>query len=667
MPFWWKRRRRPWYGRRYKRRRLYQRRKRRPRYYKQRRYRRTAGRRRRRRKKVRRKKKRLILTQWQPDSIVKCKIKGIETQLLGAQGNQHRCYTTYKYEWTIPKAAGGGGFSAELYSLKYLFQEWQHRNNIWTKGNDYRDLCRYTGCKFTFFSDPNTDFIIVYDTTPPFTLDKYTYMMYHPQQLLLRKHKRILLRKKYNYRGKHKLTVKIKPPKQMSSKWFFQEHFADAGLVNIICAAASFDYPELSCCNENQIISIYYLSPVFFHNSTWAQFSNAYFPISTMSGIYKFTRKVGDRDVTVEMKTTDLNSYDKSIDYSTGWFRPEVLQAYKVQHSSNGTTWQDYANIPCGAARYNVNLDNGSGNKIWLCPITNGHYNVPRDEDLVTENIPLWLFFFGYTSYLWQKKKDMSYFKAYMLVVKSHAIQPLQTVTPPEFYPIIDYSFLTGKAPGDTYLDENMKKKWYPTVLTALETINNFVLTGPFIPKYNTQKESNWQLSSRYCFYFKWGGPHQTDQVATDPTKQPSWNVPDKIQQGVQVSDPAKQKWETIFKPWDYRRGTLTKKAIKRMYEHLSTDESVFSDADQVPKKKIRQPPLLKIQEQENQKIQTCLHSLFEDSTSQETQTQEETNILQLIQQQKQQQQLLKHNLFTLIQDLKNQQKALQYHTGIIN
>ncbi len=103
------------------------------------------------------------------------------------------------------------------------------------------------------------------------------------------------------------------------------------------------------------------------------------------------------------------------------------------------------------------------------------------------------------------------------------------------------------------------------------------------------------------------------------------------------------------------------------MYEHLDSDESIFSDADQVPKKKIRQPPLLKIQDQENQEIQTCLLSLCEEDTSQETQTQQETNILQLIQQQKQQQQLLKHNLFTLIQDLKNQQKALQYHTGIIN
>nr|UHK04454.1 MAG: ORF1 [Torque teno midi virus] len=662
MPFWWRRRRKPWFGPRYKRRYPYKTRRRRPRFQRRRRHRRTYRRRRRRRKKVRRKNKRIIVRQWQPESIVKCKIKGIETQCLGAQGCQHRCYTSYKYEWTIPRAPAGGGFSAELYTLKYLYQEWQYRNNIWTKSNDYRDLCRYTGSKFTFYSDPKTDFIIVYDTTPPFTLDKYTYMSYHPMQLLLRKHKRILLSKNTNPKGKHKLTIKIHPPKQMLSKWFFQQYFADAGLVNIICAAASFNYPNLSCCNENQIISIYYLSPTFFHNSTWAQVQTKYLPISTMTGTYTFTYKNAmNQDKTVTINTTDLD-YNKSVSYDNGWFQTGVLNAYKVQ--GNGGA---YANIPCGAARYNVNLDGGIGNKFWLCPITNGHYGVPRDEDLVLENIPLWLALFGYTSFLHQKKHDQSYFKAYMPVVKSHAIQPLQTVTPPEYYPLIDRSFMLGHAPGDTYLDENMKVRWYPTVNTALETINAIVMTGPFIPKYMNQRESTWQLSSRYCFYFKWGGPHQTDQPISDPTKQPQWNVPDHFQQNVQVSDPQKQKWETIFKPWDYRRGSLTKKALKRMYEHLETDESLFSDtAQEIPQKK-RKPPLLKVPEQENKEIQSCLHSLFEESTSQESQAPQETNLLKLIQQQKQQQQQLKHNLFTLIKDLKTHQQAIQYQTGILN
>nr|UHK04430.1 MAG: ORF1 [Torque teno midi virus] len=664
MPFWWRRRRKPWYGIRFKRRYTYRRRRRRPRRY-PRRYRKPYRRRRRRRKKVRRKLKKIIVKQWQPESIKKCKIKGLDMQCLGAQGTQFRCYTAHKYEWTIPRAAGGGGFSAELYTLGYLYQEWQYRNNIWTHSNNYMDLCRYTGCKFTFFSDPKTDFIIVYDIVPPFSLEKHTYMTYHPQQLLLRKHHKVLLSKRSNPTGKHKVTLKIKPPKQMSTKWFFQQFFSTAGLVNIITAAASFDYPELSCCNENNIITVIYLSPHFYYNSNWAQFSTtAYKPISGLPSKTYYKAIINNKEVGKLMDETAL-SYDTSIDYETGWFNPIIMNAYEVrQESSSGQT---YANIPCGAARYNMNLDHGQGNKIWLCPVTNGHYNTPRDEDLFLENVPLWLGFYGYLSYLWQKKKDHSYMKAYMVVVKSDAIKPLQTATVPDFYPIIDRSFQLGNAPGNTYLDKNMKKKWYPTVEKQLEIINAFVQVGPFIPKYADDKDSTWQLMSRYCFYFKWGGPYQQDHQVEDPSKQHHWDVPDKLLQGVQASDPQKQSWDTIFKPWDYRRGKITEKALKRMYEHLPSDDSLFSDAETPAKKKrYREPPLLKIPEQENKEVQDCLQSLFEKSTSQESQAQTQ-DLYHLIQQQKQQQQQLKLNLFTLIKDLKQHQKAIQYQTGLLD
>ena len=663
MPFWWNRRRKFWYGRRYKRRNHFKRRKRRPRYYRRRKYRRPTRRRGRRRKKVRRKQKKITVKQWQPESIQKCKIKGFEIQLLGAEGCQHRCYTTYKYEWTIPKAPGGGGFASELYTLKYLYQEWGYRYNIWTRTNEYRDLCRYTGCKFTMYRDPQTDFIIAYDINPPFTLDKYTFMTYHPQQLLLRQHKKILLSRQRHPNGKMKLTFKIKPPKQMSTKWFFQQYFADFGLVNIISAAANFDYPLLGCCNENQIIHLYYLNTTFFIDSTWALYhTQAYKPNNQMSKENLTGMTLIDGKKTA-FTFTQPNTYNDSISWEKGWFQPKILNCYKWLKPSIG-------NLPCGIARYNMNLDSGHGNKVWLTPINSGRYNVQRDEDLILENYPLWLIFYGFTSFIKQKKKDDSYFSGYMFVIKSDAIKPLQGVTHQEYYPIIDRNFMNGKAPGDTYLDDNMKLKWYPTVKAQLETINSIVQTGPYIPRYNNQRNSNWQLNSKYCFYFKWGGAQPTDQTVADPSKQPHWDVPDRLQQGVQVSDPKEQKWETIFKPWDYRRGSLTKKALKRMYEHLEPDESIFSDADtQSPKKKKRTPPTLKIPEQETQKISTCLHSLFEESTSQETQEipQETTNILKLIQQQKQQQQQIKLNLFTLIQDLKTHQKAIQYQTGLLN
>lgn len=660
MPFWWKRRRRPWFGtwrkRRYSRRK-YTYRRRKPRY--RRRRRRTTRRRRRGRKKVRRKLKKIPITQWQPDAIRKCKIKGVSTIVLGAEGCQYRCYTPYKYEWTPPKTPAGGGFGTELFTLSYLYQEWKYRNNIWTASNKHFDLCRYTGCKFDFFRDPKTDFIICYDIQPPFELTKWTYMSYHPQMLLLRKHKRVLLSKFNNPKGKIKTRLKIRPPKQMISKWHFQEFFCKFGLVNIIAAAANFSYPKLGCCNENQIITLYYLNPSFFHNSDWAQDhgDNPYKPISSLANDLVFERTVGGKKVTFTPTTTN---YLTSINYETGYFNPGVLLASKVTKGKS-----EYGMLPCGAARYNVNEDDEVGNKVWLTSVVTGSYKVPTDEDLLFEGYPLWLCLYGYTSFIWQKKHDESFFKAYMLVVQSKAIRRLQTFSTVPYYPLIDFKFMNGKPPYDQYLDANMKKFWYPTVQAQLETINSIIGVGPFIPKYNNDRESTWTLNSKYSFYFKWGGPLQTDQPVADPKQQNKYDVPDTVLQTIQISNPDKQKFETIFKPWDYRRGQLKDSAIKRMYEHLEIDSNVYSDAEGSPeKKKPRRPPLLKIPEEENKEIQTCLHSLFEENTCQEIQ--ETTDLQQLIFQQQQQQEQLKLNLLTLLADLKTQQRVLQYQTGVV-
>lgn len=100
-----------------------------------------------------------------------------------------RCYTTYKSEWTNPKTPTGGGFGVELITLSYLYSEHKFFNNIWTSSNDYYDLCRYTGGRVTFYRHPETDFILAYDTQPPFDLNKFTYMYCHPYMLMQRKEK----------------------------------------------------------------------------------------------------------------------------------------------------------------------------------------------------------------------------------------------------------------------------------------------------------------------------------------------------------------------------------------------------------------------------------------------------------------------------------------------
>ncbi len=54
------------------------------------------------------------------------------------------------------------------------------------------------------------------------------------------------------------------------------------------------------------------------------------------------------------MKDTDVQRYDNSVSYETGWFRKEILLAAEV---SQGNTKFD--TTPCGVLRYNPVTDSG--------------------------------------------------------------------------------------------------------------------------------------------------------------------------------------------------------------------------------------------------------------------------------------------------------------------
>lgn len=188
---------------------------------------------------------------------------------------------------------------------------------------------------------------------------------------------------------------------------------------------------------------------------------------------------------------------------------------------------------------------------------------------------------------------------------------------------------------------------------------------GPYIPKYNETKNSTWQCNYHYKFYFKWGGSYPPTPDAENPESKNVYPVPDKQQETVSIADPISETYEKVFKTWDYRRGSLTKTAIKRMQQDLSSDDSLSTDSTGCSYKKRRKTlPTLQDPKKENKEIQDCLLSLCEKSTWQEPPP--DTNIFQLLQQQHQQQQQLKHNLLTLIADLKSTQRTMLHQTGYL-
>nr|UHM26053.1 MAG: ORF1 [Torque teno midi virus] len=658
MPFWWGRRKRFWYGRRRYRTRFrkYKRRKQRRRLPRRRNRRFTRRNRYRKRKKVRRKLPKLPLYQWQPETIHKCKIKGFTCNVNGTNGTQFTCYSDSRFDWVPPKAPGGGGFGYEKYTLQYLYREHQLHRNIWTASNHFLELARYTGAKFDFYRHPHVDFVAAYSLSYPMQADIESYMTCHPAILLNARHKKVIPSLLTRPHGKNRVRIKFKPPKLMVNKWFFQQHIAETGLLTLKTSACNLRYSFLGCCNTNQLVTFYALNNIFYSQAGWGNQKAAtqwYKPFphaETQMNNVQVTIYTGQQKTI----TVDSSTYEKSISYTSGWFQPFLLQTIK---------WEKQIALPVTAGRYNPTLDTGEGNMIWTKSILALNFDPPEhDFQNMLADRPLWLMLYGFISWVKKKKNDPGFLQNNYLVIRSPFLIPKRG-GPPDWIPI-DKSFYLGQAPYNEYLTETAKTRWYPTLEHQQETINAIVQSGPFIPKLDNQTYDTWELHSKYTFYFKWGGSQLPDQDTADPSKQQQWVVPDKLQQAIQISDPQRQTKESILHSWDFRRGLVTKKALKRMYENLSIDETVPSDTEEPTQKKSRGNAMPVIENQE-EKIQACLLSLCEENTCQEQE--ENTDLLQLIHQQQQQQELIKLNLLQLIADLKSKQQVIQLQTGILN
>nr|QJQ71582.1 hypothetical protein [Torque teno midi virus] len=673
MPFWWRRRRRPWWGRwRNRRKPIYKRRKRKQRYrYRHRQPTRRRRRRRRRRGKVRRKRQTLTVKQWQPDKIVKCKIKGTTVLVLGAEGKQLVCYTNVKNANTPPKAPGGGGFGCEQFSLESLYTDFLFRRNIWTKSNILLDLCRYLGVQLIFYRHAETDFIVSYHRQPPFDISKEIYTMCHPVNLMLSRHKIIIPSKFTNPRGKLKIKKFVKPPKQMLNKWFFQEHFCKYPLLMIQAAACNLTYSNLGCCNTNQMVTFYYMNINFYSVASWtATRTDAYLPYSTFpTEVYTWNKKQWDTQTsaTDTQKFTKPPLYAPSVNIKTGFFSPQMLQA--VYLTSGKDKHSIVRNTPLNICRYNPNLDNGKKSKVWLVSTHTASWDPPPiDKTLVYEGFPLYMMLYGFLSYVQYIKKASDFFLGYVVALQSPALLPYsQPGAERNIIVPLDSKMPQGKAPYDEDLTDYMKNNWFPTVYNQLDVLNTIVESGPLVPKYSQTKNSTWELDMFYKFYFKWGGPESPEPIITDPMLQATYEVPDTFQKTLQIVHPRSQKAGSLLQPWDIRRGYFTKTALKRMQQNLPTDSSIQSDTDQPvrKKKKTQTGPELSNPFEDQEEIQTCLLSLCEENTYQEI-PEDPKQLHKLIKQQQEQQQELKYNILKIISDLKEKQNLLSLQTGAV-
>nr|UHK03828.1 MAG: ORF1 [Torque teno midi virus] len=664
MPFYYWRRRqrwfrkRPYYTRRFKKRK--RRRRKRTRIYRRQRPYRFTRRRYRRTKKVRKKRKKINIAQWQPDSIKRCKIKGTDVLILGGEGKQFQCYTDVKLDYVPPKAPMGGGFGAEVFTLYDLYNDYKFHKNIWTASNVGMDLVRFTGVKFTFYRHPETDFVIVYKRNPPFDINKYTYASCHPHVLMQEKHKLVLLSTASNPRGKIKKSVFIKPPKLMQTKWFFARDFCQAQLLLLTASIADFKYSYLGCCNQSNQISFFYLNRDFYVNANWAsgKGTQPYLPYDSFpKADLQYTYL--DKEKQVTAKFTRPADYNKSVDYETGFFNSKLLRLIKWNDST-------MAHTPTVVARYNPSIDDGKSNMLYLTSNFTKQYTPPTtDETILLRDLPLWLAVWGFLEWVVKEKKDKQFLRTHCVVLVSKAIQIQSTGTTNPYILPLDLKFINGRPPYEEYLTTAMKNSWMPSVYYQMETLNAIAECGPFVPKYSETKRSTWELKFSYNFYFKFGGPYNTDKEVTDPCKQSKFPIPGDMPNRVQIQNPLKQETDSFLHAWDFRRGQITEKAFKRMCKHLEIDSDFQTDAEEtIPKKKARLGRALQTQEEKTQEIQECLQDLCKENIFPETQ---EANLQQFINFQQEQQLNIKRNILKLLTQLKERQQCLELQTGLFN
>ncbi len=277
-----------------------------------------------------------------------------------------------------------------------MYSEYKAHANIWTKTNNYKDLCRYNGAKFIFFRHLTQDFIVQYDIQPPFDITKETYMQAHPYLMLLQKNHKLILSQKTKPNGRLTKAIKIKPPKEMQTGWFFQKQFAEKTLLTIKASALNLNYSYIQCCNENLQLSIYYLDINLYQFGNWGNISYKYHPYNTAPTTKKYYCKniKGDK---YEFNL-DASDYTKSVSYNTGWFAPKFLQAVQLLDSTYSTPTQDA--LPINYCIYNPAIDEGPGNKIFLHSLTSESYRLPQDENLAIYNVPLWLGLWGFLDWI---------------------------------------------------------------------------------------------------------------------------------------------------------------------------------------------------------------------------------------------------------------------------
>lgn len=579
----------------------------------------------------------------------------------------------YEESWVPQRIPGGGGFSLKNLSLYSLYIENTMGHNIFTHTNKDHPLVRYLGCTIKLYQSANVDYVCTYSNTWPLKSSMLMYNSLQPSLHLMQKNKIIVPSKITQKRKKPYIKKFITPPTQMKNQWYFQSQLSKIPLFMFRTTACSLDHYYVGSRMLSTNINIISLNTAFIQNRGWGTRTTywnqelgtkRYFLYGTrkeinettnigqlkLTEIIPLTNTVDDYEGTFyddihTTKPTTFEEYTKK--YAGNPFHTYYLQnqyhvftttnspsAIHQQFPSNWTqkTVNDLTNkewtymTMTNTVRYNPYKDNGTGNTVYFLPIkTTGHgYIAPTHENLRNDNLPLWLLLFGFADFI--KKTDLIHH------VDTDQILVIETTkTNPQKSPLVplSLSFFEGRSPYITEdkVEPEDQTRWYPMYQYQQETCNNICLTGPGTPK--IPEDTTVEAKMKYTFHFKWGGDLPQMSTIEDPTTQPYYPIPNNLLQTTSLQNPTTAPQQYLYS-FDERRHQLTKKAAERITKDWQTETMSLLSAE---------PRFAE---------QTAPQDPQTESSSEE----EETDLFQLLQQQRNKQLKLRKRILKTLQQI---------------
>ncbi len=403
-------------------------------------------------KKIQKKLKRLIVNEWQPASIRKCKIQGrlplFETDYTRITNN----FEMYELSLVPEHLSGGGGWSIKMISLRALYSEHEYCRNAWTYTNKNHPLCRYTGCSIKLYQSKDADYVFSYSTQMPMlsTLEMYQSMQPSIHKMLPH---HILVPSRQTYpKKKPYYKLHIKPPKPFLNKWYFQADLYNTPLVLFKTTATSLQDYYINPESPSTNLTIPILNTGLFKNRNWKTPQNPgyYASGSGTNKVYLYSTSTVIQNANLENPSswlpwkdviplydtqlhtegssyTEVKNTETSLTpqtWKTKWYNYRGNPFHERYLGAESPVYQstlDYSTIinksdfETGKVttftlvsltyklRYNPYNDHGRNNMVYFLSIAKEEqgWEPPEKPELVGIGLPLWLLCFGFSD--WQK------------------------------------------------------------------------------------------------------------------------------------------------------------------------------------------------------------------------------------------------------------------------